>query len=59
LPDGLEVQTSEPRDVAPLVSGVVAKVGALSPSRTIELVASVPKRRWMGSHWGSTSPSAS
>jgi signal transduction histidine kinase len=39
-PDGIEVQTSEPRDLAPLVRGIVSEVGASSPSRTIELVTS-------------------
>jgi len=38
LPDGIQVQTSEARDLAPLVRGVVAEVSISSPSRAIELV---------------------
>jgi signal transduction histidine kinase len=40
LPDGMQVQTSEPRDLAPLVRGIVGEVGASNPSRTIELTTS-------------------
>ena len=40
LPDGIEVQPSAARDIAPLVGSIVAEVGASSPSCTIELLAS-------------------
>ncbi len=39
-PDGIQVRLGEPRDLAPLVAKVVDEVGASSPSRTLDLVAS-------------------
>jgi signal transduction histidine kinase len=40
LPDGIQVRPDEARDLAQLVTNLIAEIGASSPSRTIELVAS-------------------